>query len=878
MKRILSLGLLAVLALTASADDVRKLWDFRKGFSQTTLDNLAADATLSTATWTNNSTSGFYESKARSAEGELTCKVNGEDWVIPETEGLKFHGKTAKHINIQFESSKLGPHVWLNGKKSEDAVTIPSIPAGEKVTVIYSSHKDTEARGFKVSTDGFADADGKTQWTSTGIDTFVVINNNAETSNLKISTTNGAHIHYICVGEAPAEEEQTTNIAYLYDSTCEGYDASYDLPYLLVSTWAQETYGSQGVVTKFDVSSDMSQVTRDSLAFYDLVVISNAINNTNSYVSNIKEAIAFVPMLNVGSALYAAWGYGNSKASDTHKLTIGTAAKKSNIFTTSDGSMIDEDGNVALLQEGIAITGYEPSEDGIFASDSVWAKAGEVNAIHVHNAKRNTYMLLPIGDGSIDEANGPALFYNAAAKVIATKSGLTTAPKASISEEYHHLYTTITLKSSVSGTAIYYTTDGSTPTTSSTPYTEPFDINTKDVTVKVLAISEGYLPSEIAERTVKIYELAKQPTISVEKQDSKSIVTITPAEDGDVVSYNYTGSNQAARSSIYEAPITLTKHASITAFTLAKEGYLQSESVTEDVAVNGEKVRIDVVAHFDANKADWSLAGANPSYYVGKNGYAFYTDEIVSTKTLKDQEGNDSIVNTYKAQDSLTVVNPANGWEVKTYGQVVSWESNTIGHDVGSPDAYNPATAYDDGEELTSNYHITMGKLTSNSDGVAGSPNVCLQSTVAFQAPFDIVAIFGGKGSKMQVAVTTDTLSGNWTPIDTIYSPNLSDDSKGRTYARNIVSYEGTDQVFVKLAALNTSGRLFNVIVKNASEKSQQYTGIVEIAGKATTGKPVSTMVYSLNGARRNATAKGINIVKETYADGTVKTRKVIVK
>lgn len=887
MKKLLSLGLLLALALTASADEVRKLWDFRKGFSETTLANLAADASSTSATWTNYASKGNYESKARSEEGELTCNVNGESWVIPETEGLKFHGKSAKHINIQFQEEKLGPHIWLNGKKAEDAVTIPQIPAGEKVTVIYSSHKDTEKRGFKVVTSGFADANEKTQWTSTGIDTFVVYNNNAETTDLKIQTTNGAHIHYICVGEAPEEEESITSIAYLYDSQAEGYSAEADAARDIVNTWAELKYNSQYKLTAIDISGDVSLLTRDSLASYNLVALSGFLKGDNAYISTIKEAIAFVPMLNTSSALYEAWGYSNAKESQTNLLTAGEKAAKSTLFNVfnpdggSTESWLDENNQFTLLAEGNNITGYEAPEGSYFAEDSVWAKAGDVNAIHMHNAKRNAYILLPLGTASSTWGDGAAdLIVNAANTIIGTKSGLTNAPKASYLETYHHLYTTVTLKHSIKGSVIYYTTDGSDPTTESTVYTEPFDINQKDAVVKTLSISDGYLPSEIGENTVKIYELAKQPTISVEQENGKSIVTITPAEDGDNIVYNYTGSNQAARSTAYEGPITLTKHATITAFTLESDekGTLQSEIVSEDVAVNGEKVRLDVVSHFDANKADWSIDGANPSYYVGKNGYAFYTDEIIKSETFKDSEGNDSIVNTYKETDSLTVVNPANGWEVKTYGQVVSWESNTIGHDVGSADAYNPATAYDDGEELTSNYHITFGKTTGNSDGVQGKPNAFIQTTEAIQAPFDIVAIFGGKGSKMEVSVTTDTLSGEWVRVDTIYSPNLTSDSKGRTFARNIVAYEGSDKVFVKLAALNTSGRLFNVIIKNAGEKSQEYTGIVEIDSEAASGQPVSTTVYSLNGARLNRAAKGVNIVKETFANGTVKTRKVIVK
>lgn len=44
---------------------------------------------------------------------------------------------------------------------------------------------------------------------------------------------------------------------------------------------------------------------------------------------------------------------------------------------------------------------------------------------------------------------------------------------------------------------IYYTTDGSTPTTSSTNYTEPFTVSTTS-TVKAIAVKDGYSNSDIA--------------------------------------------------------------------------------------------------------------------------------------------------------------------------------------------------------------------------------------------------------------------------------------------------------------------------------------------------------------------------------------------
>jgi len=902
MKKIFTFTMLLMLAITANAQETyRKSWDFTK-WSAKTVENLKAESAKgpTTGAWSDVEKSSateptelskdncFWEVKAQGNASEGTT-VMANDEVIPELEGLLYTNTTARSLAIAVNylepnaGSSFGPYhgasyLWL-GSSKKNYFVIPHVAPGTTIKMGVESHKLTDARGVQLyigyGTSGtqLMGPDGNAVGAPTEYqDQEWVVPTDATdepnedgTYNIQIYNTNGCHIYYITVGEGdePAVEEQK-KVGYLFN----GSNAD-DYAYAFISG------DSRFDITDIDVAT--TQPTADELKAYDAIVISPTIGADNAYLSTIKQVIAYVPVLNFNPNIYEALGYGKAVKTETNMLTVEDAANA--VFEGFDTTA-----GIELFTEG-TITGVELGD--YFANDAILAKAGETVAMHMHNKTRNAYMLLPIpleNMAMVAEEAIVNLPSQALAAVAATKNNVLPVSKPNIQQKKEDGQTIVTI-TAANATAIYYTTDGSDPTTASTLYTEPFALS-QPTTVKAFGVGDGYLDSEMAEAAVTIMTKAAEPVFAVAREAGKSVVTITGATEGTTVYYNFNNSNVITESKAYTEPVEITSPVTIYAFA-ASDDYLSSDVASKFVGVDGidsSNIRWDVMAHFDANADDWkgkgqqtddtgAIINANYFFTWGKNAGQYYDYEKVK-EVVKTADGQDSTIYEVVAPE----VFEANGWVIKSRGQVMTWESLNVGFNIGDTSMRNPDSASDviganDTEGITQNA-ITFGKQPSD-----GPFNASLETTAKYQAPFDVV-VFAGNGNDgetptMQVEVSAD--GENWTKIGDVDYSLIR-----RNWKRTQLSYEGTDEVYVRLlhTQAKSSGQIYDIYLMNNGEYSKQYSeaahdGILTVA---TAAKVVRTEVYSINGTRQAALAKGVNIVRTTHADGTVTTRKVLVK
>lgn len=886
MKKIVTTSLCLLMAFATTAQE-RNNWNFTHGWSDETIVNIE-QAVVNSDGWTieKGHPEGRYVTDARTPGTELTVNVDGQPWVIPETKGLLFGASSSNHIGIAFDDA-YGfwgkTFLWINGSKTEDTFTIPNVNGNDRIFIVYEPAMEGQTRGFKAITEGvYVDGtdpnDGITQVETSVLDTAVFKVEplyGMESTNVTFQATAGFYIYRVCVGQELYDDEpvvEKDKVAYIYDSGFEGYDKAADMPLDLITYELPNRIENMELV-EIDAAQADGSVTKDSLMAFEAVVVSGAMRKDNSMAQTVKEAVAYVPMVNLSPELYDTWGYAMAVQTGMNTLYVDTTAAKSTLFEPSSASTrpyVDEDGNFSMFISGDGADGYEAPQGSYFANDSVLAWAGSTPVIHVHNMERNAYIMVPYTYpmGEPDESFIDIL-PNAIKMVMQTKKAVVKTAKPTVTTTLKKLATEVKFDCSTPNTTYRYTTDGSDPATNGTAYTGPFLVTEAGTIVKVVAQGDGYLPSDVVSSDpVEVKDQVATPVISVAQETGKSTVTIECATPGAEIYYNFSGVADPAAAELYLEPITMTQHSTVYAFATNYE-LVQSEVASCLVTVPGESVRIDTLAYMNSNDE------AYPTGDICK-AFSYYTTEQAvdgAGQPLYDDLGNPI----YLPSDSVFYQDFGNGWAVGSMGQRINNQTTAATAEIGTG-VYGPLTIADHGAT-----DGAMSFLKTNSDTDPAS--AWLQSTVKLQAPFDVVVFMTGQGAygdsnSLELLVSPDSMQ--WTSLGMFTTIEM------KNIERKVMSYEGSDNVYIKLRSVCDEGMkstairtmIFDLMVLNHGELSEEYEdyadGIETVMPNH--GEPVRTEVYSIGGTRLPNMQRGINIVKEIYADGSVKARKVVVK
>lgn len=220
---------------------------------------------------------------------------------------------------------------------------------------------------------------------------------------------------------------------------------------------------------------------------------------------------------------------------------------------------------------------------------------------------------------------------NTTVKAITVKSGManstvlsrtyyirTAAPSASPAAGTFTTAQKVTLKTAVSDAKIYYTVDGTTPTTKSKPYSGATIAITKNTTLKAIAVKSGYANSSVVTKAYAIRTAAPSVSLAAGTYSASQKVTLKTAVSGAKMYYTLDGSTPTSKSTLYSGAITVSKNVTLKAVAV-KSGYANSSVVSRAYAIRAAKPTASLAAgtYYDSQKVTLkTTTGAAAIYYT----------------------------------------------------------------------------------------------------------------------------------------------------------------------------------------------------------------------------------------------------------------------
>lgn len=209
---------------------------------------------------------------------------------------------------------------------------------------------------------------------------------------------------------------------------------------------------------------------------------------------------------------------------------------------------------------------------------------GITDGTHTAHADHDKHRWLTVNNGNYDnlvgnsgKTGGPTGYENTCGIVCIYSKGdangpfylepVTTAPTIT-----NNFDGTFTITTTETGATIYYTTDGTTPTTSSTTDTYPITVNQTDNMTVIKAVAKG-TSGYFSRVTTYSLPICEHPVITVEG----NTVTITCATAGAAIYYTTDGTPATSSSTPYSGPFNKGDATSIRAIAILP-GYKSSEA------------------------------------------------------------------------------------------------------------------------------------------------------------------------------------------------------------------------------------------------------------------------------------------------------------
>jgi Chitobiase/beta-hexosaminidase C-terminal domain/Legume lectin domain len=293
----------------------------------------------------------------------------------------------------------------------------------------------------------------------------------------------------------------------------------------------------------------------------------NLLISSWSYTANAPTGTPSFTAWNANST-YSTGGGATSAASPVYSVAPGTYSSTQSVSittSTSPNSYI-----CYVLSSGAPSFYPQPDNNGGCVEGTLYSSPISVSSSATLYAKAgsNSSAFSP---GSTNPTGlGPPSTLVAGTYTITGGGGAST-PTFSPAAGTYTSAQSVSISDATSGATIYYTTNGTTPTTSSTQYTGPITVSTTE-TLQAIAVATGHANSPVASATYTInVPVVATPTFSpaAGSYTTTQSVSISFATSGATIYYTTNGTTPTTSSTPYTGPITVNTTETLEAIAVA---------------------------------------------------------------------------------------------------------------------------------------------------------------------------------------------------------------------------------------------------------------------------------------------------------------------
>ena len=512
------------------------------------------------ATFTKNS----YNLTLMHDNGTCTVTVDGEDW-----DGTSKIPYDAAVVITATPNSGYLFEGWISDLSTYDELTNPltfNMPAGD--VEVDASFADASSL-FSITVDGSV----------TGGTISADKNTAAENATVTLTAT-----------PATGYTFTSWNVKDAAENTITVTNNQFTMPASNVTVTATFTPIAVTGVTLNKTSASLSVGETETLTA--TVAPANALNQAITWTSSNTD-VATVSAAGVVTAV-AAGSATITVTTDDGSFTATCSVTVVNAVTFDATS----DTGTSLSKSGVSFTtsATESSTYKFYKNTNATfaVSAGKITKIEFTNSGGSSYKVVngfttETGTLSTDGNNG--VWTGSASSITFTATGnqvrvskikvfvaTTSAPIFSVAEGKYSEAKSVTISCATDGASIYYTMDGSTPTSSSTAYSSAIAI-TESTTLKAIAIKDG-VESDVASATYTMNR-PEAPTFDVAEGTFASAFTLhlATATDGATIYYTTDGTTPTSSNSAYTTGIDIPA-ASTTVKAVAVKNGLTSDVAT----------------------------------------------------------------------------------------------------------------------------------------------------------------------------------------------------------------------------------------------------------------------------------------------------------